>query len=104
MIVLLVMDNFEHLLQGTGLLVDILHTAPGVKLLSTSRERLKLSDEVVFTLSGMRFPDFADGLLPDTDLTDLRFGGAFDHKHPQGQTQILNCSEKTTSTSHEFVT
>jgi len=45
--VLLVMDNFEHLLQGTGLLVDILHTAPGVKLLSTSRERLNLSDEVV---------------------------------------------------------
>lgn len=68
--VLLVMDNFEHLLQGTGLLVDILHTAPGVKLLSTSRERLNLSDEVVFTLSGMRFPDFADGLVPDTDLTD----------------------------------
>ena len=29
--ILLLMDNFEHLLDGTGLLIDILQSAPAVK-------------------------------------------------------------------------
>lgn len=54
---LLVLDNIEHLLEGVGLLSDMLASAPGVKLLVTSRERLNLSAETVFTVTGMRVPE-----------------------------------------------
>lgn len=52
---LLVMDNFEHLLDGVALLTDILATAPYVKILVTSRERLNLSSEWLFPVSGLPF-------------------------------------------------
>jgi predicted ATPase len=44
---LLILDNFEHLLEGSHLLVEILAVASGVKLLVTSRERLNLIEEWV---------------------------------------------------------
>lgn len=53
--ILLVMDNFEHLLDGAGLVVEILEAAPDVKVLVTSRERLNLSSETLYTLGGMSF-------------------------------------------------
>lgn len=52
---LLVLDNFEHLLAEAPLLNEILQTAPGVKLLVTSRERLKLRAEHVYLLSGLGY-------------------------------------------------
>jgi predicted ATPase/uncharacterized protein HemY len=55
---LLVLDNFEHVLAGAALVNDILLAAPGVKALATSRERLSLSGETVFNLVGMDFPDW----------------------------------------------
>lgn len=55
--VLLVLDNFEHLLDGTGLLAAILRHAPRVTLLVTSRERLKLQSEWIFTVEGLPFPE-----------------------------------------------
>ncbi|MBC8159681.1 MAG: helix-turn-helix domain-containing protein, partial [Roseiflexaceae bacterium] len=57
---LLVLDNLEQLLDGVGLLADILATAPGVKILATSRERLNLSDEWLFPVGGLPFPTAAD--------------------------------------------
>lgn len=53
---LLVLDNFEHLLAGAPLIADILQTAPDVSLLITSRERLNLSGEVVYALDGLAYP------------------------------------------------
>lgn len=53
---LLVLDNLEHLVEGVGLLTDILSVAPGVKMLATSRERLNLRGEWVAEIWGMRFP------------------------------------------------
>jgi predicted ATPase len=58
---LLVMDNFEHLLDGAGLITDILNTAPAVKILVTSREALNLQEEWVRTLTGVSYP--TDGSL-----------------------------------------
>lgn len=55
---LLVMDNFEHVLEGATLVGDILAHAPQVKVLATSRERLNLRGETVFTIGGMEFPDW----------------------------------------------
>jgi predicted ATPase/DNA-binding SARP family transcriptional activator len=54
--VLLVLDNFEHLLPGAGLVVEILAAAPGTKMLVTSREALKLAEEWFHPLAGMRLP------------------------------------------------
>ena len=54
--VLLVLDNFEHLLDGAPLVADILQFAPQVKVLATSREKLNLSSETVYSLSGLDFP------------------------------------------------
>ncbi|GIK43262.1 MAG: transcriptional activator [Chloroflexota bacterium] len=53
---LLVLDNFEHLLKGAGLLSDILRHAPHVTLLATSRERLNLQEEWVYKVQGLPFP------------------------------------------------
>ena len=54
---LLLLDNFEHLLDGVELLIDILQAAPNVKLLVTSRERLNVQEEWVLALEGLAFPN-----------------------------------------------
>lgn len=53
---LLVIDNFEHLLEGVHLLSDILAHAPQVKILTTSRERLNMVEEWVYEVGGLSFP------------------------------------------------
>ena len=58
---LLVLDNIEHLLAGTSLLTDILQTAPQVRMLVTSRERLQLISETVFVLDGLPTADVTGG-------------------------------------------
>jgi predicted ATPase/transcriptional regulator with XRE-family HTH domain len=45
--VLLVLDNFEHLLDAAPLVSDLLHAAPGLTVLVTSRAPLGLSGERV---------------------------------------------------------
>jgi serine/threonine protein kinase len=52
----LVLDNFEHLLEGAGLVTDILKTASTVNILATSRQRLNQMGETLYHLSGMDFP------------------------------------------------
>jgi len=47
---LLIFDNFEHVLSGAGLLSDILKNAPDVEIVATSRERLNLRVETTFHL------------------------------------------------------
>jgi predicted ATPase/DNA-binding SARP family transcriptional activator len=54
---LLLMDNFEHLLEGVALVTAILAAAPDVKVLATSRVRLGLQGEHLYTVTGMQFPD-----------------------------------------------
>jgi len=53
---LLVLDNFEHVLEGATLVSDILQAAPGVQALVTSRETLNLTAETVYALEGLPFP------------------------------------------------
>ena len=54
---LLILDNFENLREGTDLIADILAETSSVRLLITSRERLDLSEEVVLELIGLRYPE-----------------------------------------------
>ncbi|MFZ1752422.1 MAG: BTAD domain-containing putative transcriptional regulator [Caldilineaceae bacterium] len=53
---LLLLDNFEHLLEGSAFLVEMLEAAPGLHLLVTSRERLRLHAETLFRLNGLVYP------------------------------------------------
>src|SRR5579871_2422661 len=53
---LLIMDNYEHLLSDIALLTNILSNAPRLKLLATSRERLNLKEEWVLPVEGLPFP------------------------------------------------
>lgn len=55
--VLLVLDTFEHLLDGLPLLQEILSTGAHVKLLVTSREPLQLDSEWRIALEGLTQPD-----------------------------------------------
>jgi predicted ATPase len=55
---LLLLDNFEHLLDGAYLVVDILQSALDVQILVTSRERLQLRNEQVYPIEGLEFPDW----------------------------------------------
>lgn len=54
---LLIMDNFEHLVEGAVLVTELLQTAAEVKILATSRGRLNVQSEHPFAVTGMRFPD-----------------------------------------------
>ena len=54
---LLVLDNFEHLLDGRQLLLDILRHSSAIKIVVTSRERLDLQAEWVFHIRGLTFPE-----------------------------------------------
>ena len=53
--ILLILDNFEHLLDGVDLVEEILKVAPRVKLLVTSREPLRLYAEQRLPLAGLAF-------------------------------------------------
>jgi predicted ATPase/DNA-binding CsgD family transcriptional regulator len=53
---LLVMDNFEHLLDGADIVGEILQKAPNVRVLATSREMLNLQGETALSVSGLDFP------------------------------------------------
>jgi predicted ATPase len=51
---LLVLDNFEHLLDDVALLTEILEGASHIKLLATSREALNVREEWVRAVTTMR--------------------------------------------------
>ena len=53
---LIVLDNFEHLLASAGLLFQMLQAAPRMILLITSRERLRLPGEQLLPLHGLAYP------------------------------------------------
>ncbi len=59
---LLVLDNLEHLLRPgdgealTALIARLLAEVPGLRVLATSRERLRLRDEQVLDLGGLALP------------------------------------------------
>lgn len=53
---LLVIDNCEHLLEGVALFSRVLESAPDVKILATSRERLTLRNERTYELRGLPLP------------------------------------------------
>jgi predicted ATPase/class 3 adenylate cyclase len=51
---LLVLDNFEHLVEGSPLVAEVVEEAPGVAMLATSRERLGVASEWVLDVEGLQ--------------------------------------------------
>lgn len=66
--ILLVLDNFEHLLDGASLLNEFLIQAPYLKFLVTSRERLNLEGEWTLELSGLAVPP--ETMQPESGVYD----------------------------------
>ncbi|GIW25834.1 tetratricopeptide repeat protein [Meiothermus sp.] len=54
---LLVLDNYEHLLEGAGIASRLLEACPNLHLLVTSRERLNLRAEWVIQVRGLALPE-----------------------------------------------
>lgn len=63
---LLVLDNFEHLLKGSPLLAEMSQALPDVKLLVTSRERLNLQTESTFDVGPLPLPTAKTGETADS--------------------------------------
>lgn len=59
---LLVLDNFEHVLGAAPLVADLLKSAPNLKVLITSREPLRIYGERRFEVQPLTYPpaDYAD--------------------------------------------
>ncbi len=55
--ILLVLDNFEHLLDAAGLVADMLERAPGLKIITTTRQPLSLRLECVLEVEGLAYPE-----------------------------------------------
>jgi predicted ATPase/DNA-binding CsgD family transcriptional regulator len=64
--VLLVLDNFEHLLPAAPQLADLLTSCPHLKLLVTSRAALHLQGEHEFLVSPLALPDLTH--LPEQEV------------------------------------
>jgi predicted ATPase len=63
---LLVLDNCEQCLEAVGNVIKtVLRGAPGVTILTTSREPLRLPGEIVFRVPSLDIPDPDQALDPD---------------------------------------
>src|SRR5689334_14814306 len=51
-----ILDNVEHLLDGAALVSSLLAAAPGLTVLATSREALRLQEEWLYPLQGLATP------------------------------------------------
>jgi predicted ATPase/DNA-binding CsgD family transcriptional regulator len=61
---LLVLDNFEHVLPAASAVADLLATCPELMVLATSRERLRLRWERVLPVLPLALPDLGRPLDP----------------------------------------
>src|SRR5436190_3976587 len=53
---LLLIDNFEHVIEGSSVIPQLLESAPQVKILVTSREALRVSGEQEYAVPPMALP------------------------------------------------
>lgn len=81
--ILLILDNFEHVLQGAVMLSSLLANSPRLKILATSRQRLNLQGEWVLEVQGMPYPQ--PGAEPSLEAYDsiLLFLTIAERVHPE---------------------
>lgn len=69
---LLILDNFEHLLNAAPLVSALLTNAPEVKLIVTSRIRLNVWGEQLYPVSGMHTPNIEEASHWDDPETQVK--------------------------------
>lgn len=67
---MLLFDNFEHVLPAATLVADLLASSPGLKVLATSRARLGLQAEHEYRVEPLPVPD-RDALPPLEELSNF---------------------------------
>jgi predicted ATPase/DNA-binding CsgD family transcriptional regulator len=71
---LLVLDNFEHVLSAAPIVSRLLATAPTVVVLATSRSRLRVGGEQVFPVPPLSLPSGdAHGASPDAAVSEAEW-------------------------------
>jgi len=71
---LIILDNFEHMLEAIPMLVRIWEQCPGIKMLITSRERLGLEQEYLIEIGGLLALQTTDNLGRPSPAVDLFLG------------------------------
>lgn len=75
--ILLIFDNFEQIMEASALVHDILGTAPDIKILVTSRQKLNLPQEWLLPIHGMDIPPMSvparNGSIAQYDALKLFF-------------------------------
>jgi predicted ATPase len=99
---LLVVDNFEHVLDAAVLVADLLAASPGLSVLVTSREPLDLTGEHRVMIEPLAFPNVSEDVtvaeLEATDATALflaaahRRDGSFEATPANAQTIAWICA------------
>ena len=67
---LLILDNFEHLMDEAMLPAELISACSGLKVMIVSRERLNIAEEWVVPLLGLPLPD------PDSNVEEALASGA----------------------------
>jgi predicted ATPase len=60
--ILLILDNFEHLLAGVGFVNKVMNTAPTIRILATSRTSLSVLGEHIYQVMGMSYPEIPESV------------------------------------------
>lgn len=87
---LLIFDNYEHLLPHTELISEIIGTTSDIKIMVTSRERLNVQAEWIFPVKGLSYPQY-----DNSDNQDFETVRLFQQRAIQvAQSQILSEIDK----------
>lgn len=70
---LLILDNFEHILDARDVVSSLLERVQNVKIIVTSRQRLQLTEEAVFPVLGLSYSTSTnvDTVAPNDDASEL---------------------------------
>ena len=68
--VLLVLDNFEHVIDAAGIVNDVAQWSPTAQVLTTSRARLRIAGEHVFDVAPLSVDSGQNGLASAVALFD----------------------------------
>jgi predicted ATPase/DNA-binding SARP family transcriptional activator len=71
---LLVLDNFEHLLEAGPVVTELLEGAPGVRVLTTSRAPLDVRGEHQYTISPLAEPDAVELFVQRAAASEWQVG------------------------------
>lgn len=88
--ILLVLDNFEHLVEGSQVLSEAVQSTPSLRILVTSQERLNLHEEWVFSVDGLRCPSAEQfGSLTQDQVAQLVSDIEGECRHPYSAIELF---------------